>query len=325
MDSSSREGLVLRIDAKICHVEIDGQRRTVPLSGKLFEQKSHEKRPLTVGDRVRIRDDDQGGAIDEVLPRQSQLTRRAASEGEERAQVIAANISLVLVVASLAEPPFQPELVDGVLAAARRENVPAVLVLTKLDRDKKGTADRWRDLYAALGVTVLITSTAPELRTDEAFGQLGALLHQNRSVLCGLSGAGKSSLLNTVVPGLSLRTGSLNHIRQGRHTTTHTELIPLPGGGHVLDTPGIRSFHLFHIGAQETQFLFVEIAALLPQCGYRNCLHIDEPDCAVRAALESGAIAPTRHASYHAMVTAALAAERSGGGDDRSSRRGWRP
>ena len=111
---------------------------------------------------------------------------------------------------------------------------------------------------------------------------------------------------------------------RSRHTTTHTELIPLPGGGHVLDTPGIRSFHLFHVGSQETQFLFAEIAALLPQCSYRNCLHLDEPECAVRAALDAGTIAPTRYASYQTMVTAALAAER-GGGDDRSSRRGWRP
>ena len=114
---------------------------------------------------------------------------------------------------------------------------------------------------------------------------IGDLLHKNGTVNCGLSGVGKSSLLNTVIPGLDLRIGTLSHIRQGKHTTSHTELIPLPGGGHVLDTPGVRSFHLFHVGSQELQFLLPEIGALLPQCGYRNCLHQDEPDCAVIAAV----------------------------------------
>ncbi|MEI6129592.1 MAG: ribosome small subunit-dependent GTPase A [Planctomycetota bacterium] len=322
MDSALQEGLVLRIDAKFCQVEIGGQRHSLPLSGKLFERKSHEKRPLSVGDRVLVRIDAQGGAIDELLPRMSQLTRRAASEGEERAQVIAANITLVLIVASIAEPPFQPELVDGLLAAARRENLNAVIVLTKLDRDKKGAVAHWQNLYQSIGVTVLVTSTSPELHTDDAFAQLAKLLHENRSVMCGLSGAGKSTLLNLVMPGLELRVGSLNHIRQGRHTTTHTELIPLPFGGHVLDTPGVRSFHMFHIGVQETQFLFVEIAALLPQCGYRNCLHLGEPDCAVRVALAEKTIAETRYASYTAMLNwAQAAAKHVDGDDDRSSRR----
>ena len=87
--------------------------------------------------------------------------------------------------------------------------------------------------------------------------------------MIGLSGAGKSTLLNAVVPGVQLRTGQLNHIEQGRHTTTHTELLAMPGGGHVLDTPGVRNFHLFCTGSQELQFLFPEIAAKLPACAYR--------------------------------------------------------
>ena len=113
-------------------------------------------------------------------------------------------------------------------------------------------------------------------------------------------------------------------MRQGRHTTTRTELLPLPGGGHVLDTPGVRSFHLFHTGAQELQFLFPEIGALLPRCEYRNCLHLAEPGCAVAAARAAGAVAGTRYASYCGMVTAALAAERAAAAGARPSRRGRR-
>lgn len=317
------QGLVLRIDAKVCHVEVSGQRLTLPLAGKLFEERSHEKRPLAVGDRVLL--DPTGAAIDALLPRETMLQRRAASEGEERSQVVAANVSLALAVAAANEPPFQPELVDGVLAGAQRQDIPAALVVTKIDRDKKGSAQAWIDLYRDLGYRVFGTSVAEGHRTEEVFAALRELLHANRTVLCGLSGAGKSTLLNALVPGLSLRTGSLNHIRQGKHTTTHTELIPLPGGGHVLDTPGVRSFHQFQVGAQESQFLFPEIAALLPKCAYRNCLHRDEPGCAVLRALEDGALPTSRYRSYLGMLEHALRSERQHSkvdGDDDGKRQG---
>lgn len=307
MQPSSQQGLVLRIDAKLCHVEVDGERHQLPLAGKLFETRSHERRPLAVGDRIVL--DVTGKAIDAVLPRSSQLHRRAASEGEEQAQVLAANITHVLAVASVSSPPFQCELVDGVLAAAQRERIPATLVLTKVDLDAELTA-HWTMVYAHSGARVLATCTLPGHSTEATLHELGQLLHQNRSVVIGLSGAGKSSLLNAVVPGVTLRTGDLNHIRQGRHTTTHTELIPLPGGGHVLDTPGIRNFHLFCVGSQEMQFLFPEIAAKLPECEFRSCLHEGEERCAVKAAVARGEIGPTRYRSYCTMLTEALEAER---------------
>lgn len=278
----------------------------MPLAGKLFEQKTHEKRPLAVGDHVLL--DVTGEAIDQVLPRSSQLHRRAATEGEHQAQVLAANITQVLAVASVKSPPFQPELVDGLLAAAARERIAATLVLTKVDLAKKA-ADRWAEVYSHANVRVLRTCTVEGKETKESLEELAELLHQNRSVLIGLSGAGKSTLLNAVVPGVELRTGHLNHIQQGRHTTTHTELLALPGGGHVLDTPGVRNFHLFCTGSQELQFLFPEIAARLPECGFRSCLHNGEQQCAVKTALDAGDIPETRYQSYLRMLHDALEAE----------------
>ena len=307
MQPSSQQGLVLRVDAKRCHVEVAGERRALPLAGKLFETRSHEKRPLAVGDRIVL--DATGAAIDAVLPRSSQLHRRAATEGEAQAQVLAANITHVLAVASVASPPFQPELVDGVLAAAARERIPATLVLSKVDLDA-AAADRWAHVYETAQVRVLRTSTALGHQTRAALDELGQLLHQNQTVVVGLSGAGKSTLLNAVVPGVELRTGHLNHIGQGRHTTTHTELLPLPGGGHVLDTPGVRNFHLFCVGSQELQFLFPELAARLPHCEYSSCLHDAERECAVKTAAANGEVAASRAASYLRMLHDALAAER---------------
>ena len=169
---------------------------------------------------------------------------------------------------------------------------------------------------------VLQTCSVGDGRTEESLGEVEQLLHQNRSVVVGLSGAGKSSLLNAVVPGVQLRTGHLNHIQQGRHTTTHTELLPLPGGGHVLDTPGVRNFHLFHTGSQELQFLFPEIATQLPACAYRSCLHDGESNCAVKRAVDAGEIAATRYASYLRMLRDALAAEQPAARSARGTARG---
>src|SRR5262245_40683922 len=168
MQPPAQEGLVLRIDAKACHVEVDGVRHLLPFAGKLFEQSSHEKRPFAVGDRVVVRLDAAGGAIDAVRPRTSQLHRRATSEGAERAEVIAANVTLVLAVAAVAEPPFQAGLVDGLLAAAQRQRLPAALVLTKTDLDRDDGARRWADLYRGIGLRVWTTSTAAAHRTTAA-------------------------------------------------------------------------------------------------------------------------------------------------------------
>ncbi|MCA8952176.1 MAG: ribosome small subunit-dependent GTPase A [Planctomycetes bacterium] len=303
MSTPSSTGLVLRVDAKLCHVEIDGATRQLPLAGKLFEQRSHEKRPVAVGDLVRL--DPTAEAIEEVLPRTSQLHRRTAGEGAPRAQVVAANITHTFVVSSCRQPRFQPELVDSVLAAAARARIPATLVLTKHDLDADAAVEI-AAIYDRVGVAVLMTSTAPGRETTEELDRLQRLLHENRSVFTGPSGAGKSTLLNSLIPGLNLRTGSLNRIRQGKHTTSHTELIPLPGGGHVLDTPGVRNFGLFHCGTQELQFLFPEIGARLPRCAFRSCLHTKETDCAVRAAAEAGEIARSRYDSYRMLLEDAV-------------------
>ncbi len=325
----SVRGLVLRVDAKVCEVEVvddqsaearvaadgandthatpySGQVLKVPLRGKLFDRKHddvvREKRPIAVGDRVIITGLQDGGAIDEVLPRKTRLARRTSGEGD-REQVLAANISLVLVCTAVREPPFQPELVDRVLAGAAREGIDAALVLTKVDLDRKGLVAKWQSLYESLGYPVFATSIEGKgERTPEVLDQLRTLLSKHVSVLSGLSGVGKSSLLNALEPGLALRVGTLSRIRQGKHTTTHTSLLRLPHGGHVLDTPGIRSFGLFGTSAQELSFYFREFVTRMSACGYRNCSHVEEPDCAIRAAVEAGEIAETRYASYRLLL-----------------------
>lgn len=303
---STVTGTVLRIDARSCQVEVNGRELRVPLRGRLFETDTTEKRPVAVGDRVRVRLEGEEGVIEEVLPRRSKLSRSSAGSGD-REQVLAANVDRVLLIASIVEPPFLPLLVDRALAGAEREGLPAHLVITKVDRDRKGRAGEVRSLYESIGYPVFLTSVREGHRTEESLTALRELIHSGTSVLVGPSGAGKSSLINALVPGVRLRVGSISRIRQGKHTTTHTRLVPLPGGGAVLDTPGVRNFGLFDLRAGEVDGLFPELRPLRGACEFRNCLHLVEPGCAVRAALDRGEIAPSRYASYRSLVEEARA------------------
>jgi ribosome biogenesis GTPase len=301
MSDSGTKGLVLRVDAKVCHVDVDGQRVTLPLRGRLFEERGSSKNPVAVGDRVLLGTDGEGAtAIEEVLPRTSKLARRAKGD-EDREQVLAANVSVVLIVAALAEPPLQPLLIDRILASCERQDLRVAIALTKLDRDKRRTAETWVDLYRGLGYEVFATSIQPGRETPDALEALARLLHENVTVLTGLSGVGKSSLINHLIPDAGLRIGSMNRIRQGKHTTSHTELIPLPGGGHVLDTPGIRNFTLYGVSPHELTFWFREFIDPARRCGFNDCTHRHEPGCAVLEAVADGTIHESRYASFRAV------------------------
>jgi ribosome biogenesis GTPase len=306
-------GLVLRIDAKVCYVEVDGQRKLVPLRGRLFEDRAHARNPVAVGDRVILSGEDHD-AIDEVLPRRTALARRAKGE-ENREQVIAANVSRVLVVSAAREPALQPLLIDRILASCARQDLCAEVVFTKVDQDQRGDLAEWVELYRSIGYPVHCTCVLPGHETAAELEVLRELIHSNLTVLTGLSGAGKSSLLNALIPGLALRVGEVNRVRHGRHTTTAAELFPLPHGGHVLDTPGIRNFVLYGVAPTELTFWFREFAAVAANCAYRNCSHLGEPDCAVLRAVAGGRIHASRHASYrqlHEELTDADTRERRG-------------
>ena len=294
-------GLVLRVDAKVCHVELEGVTHALPLRGKLFEHRHREKRPIAVGDRVRVSLDAQGGAIEEVMPRKTRLARKSSGD-DAREHLIATNLSLVVVVAAITEPSFQHDLVDRMLAGAEDAQIDAVLVVTKADRDPRDEAAAVQKLYEGLGYRVFFVSTHPGKQTHAELRELEQLLHANESVLCGASGVGKSSLLNELLPGLELRTGEVGRSSLGKHTTSHTQLIPLPGGGHVLDTPGIRGFDLFDVPGSAVAHLFREMRPLVERCKFRDCSHRHEPVCAVRDAVARGDIAASRYASYCALV-----------------------
>ncbi len=302
-EDTPREALVVRVDARQCEVCLDGpasEPKPAVLRGRLFEERGEDKLPVAVGDRVLLSTDEHTGelAIDSIQPRRNCFARRAAGE-DVRRQLLAANVDQVVIVSCFGTPPFSSILTDRILAAASFTGIPAALVLNKTDQAKRRKMEKIVATYHGAGLAVLPTSAEEETGIDE----LSALLRDRTSILYGLSGVGKSSLLNCIEPGLGLRTREVSKsLKSGRHTTTFARLYPLAMGGSVIDTPGVRVFRPFGIPPHELRLHFPELEAAGVGCHFPGCLHRGEPDCAVAAAIEGEQIPASRYRSYLEML-----------------------
>lgn len=257
------------------------------------------------GDHVRLLVQDAAAdpptaVIEEVLPRRNRISRMSSRRtGGHIEQVLMANLDQVVVVQSVREPTPQTGFVDRLLMAAERFDVAGVLVLNKCELPgAEGDAARWEHL-ATLGYRLLRTSAVSGLGLDE----LGDLLAGRMSLLLGASGVGKTSLLNLLEPGLGLRVGEVTaKTGLGRHTTTRTELFPLARGGFIADSPGIRGFEPWNVEPSRVRDYFPDFTEPAAGCRYRTCMHRDEPDCGVKAAVAAGRIPTWRHEAYLALL-----------------------
>lgn len=247
---------------------------------------------------------DQTGVIESRLNRSSILER---PDNFGNLKAVAANVNQMLIVVAC-EPEPQANLIDRYLVAAELMNIRPVLILNKADlltADNQDEINQLLRCYAELGYhTVKIISSrhqAPQLE------ELPSLIDQHTSIVVGQSGVGKSSLINTLLPHAKLAVGGLSETtREGTHTTTQAKLFHLPAGGQLIDSPGIRDFGLWHINPQQLQHGFIEIAAQLGSCKFRDCQHEQEPGCAVNAAVASGEIGEQRFTSYQRIKAAIL-------------------
>ena len=256
--------------------------------------------PIAIGDRVRFLDAGQSrGIITEILPRLSKLSRPATVPGQRAfEQVIASNVDLILPVFAVADPTPKWGLLDRYLVSAESSDLPAVIIITKIDLAWKNKEfDSELDAYRRAGYRVQSVSAT----TGEGIRELKQTLKDRVSVLVGKSGVGKTSLLNAIQPGLGLRVKAVSQGEQGkgRHTTTHLEMFLLEFGGSLVDTPGIREFGLWEITGEELAYLFPEMANYVGRCKFGlSCCHDREPGCAIRKAVVSGDISPHRYKSY---------------------------
>jgi ribosome biogenesis GTPase len=291
-----RPGRVVKVHGLESVVETDDGRHVRCGVRRLLKTLAiDERNVIAVGDRVWYRPGGAGqGLIEKVEPRRGTITR-----GYRRTrQILAANVDRILIVASLAEPPLKPPLVDRYLISAEMGDVRPVIVLNKADLVDMTDYQWVVGLYSVLGYEVLVTSVADGRGLD----RLRAILSDGCTAVSGQSGVGKSSLLNAIQPGLNLKVGRVSDwTRKGRHTTTTAELIKLEAGGEVVDTPGLRQFELWGVIPAELEGFFVEFRPFIPRCRFPDCSHTHEHDCAVKDAVRHDMIHVGRYESYLKM------------------------
>jgi len=291
-----KEGVVLEGTGGVWQVRAEsGETHEASLRGRL-KQEREESKKLAVGDRVVLEIDQRGAvwAIAEILPRHSQLARRAPGEGQGE-RIVAANLDQVVVVFAAAKPEPHRRMLDRFLVIAEANSLESRIVVNKIELVDRAEAERDFADYVAAGYPVHFTSVKQRIGLDQLHDELAG----RTSALSGPSGVGKSSLMNAMYPGLNLRVGEISEsVNKGRHTTVGALLHPLPDSGFVVDTPGLREVGMWGLASDHLDQCFRELRPFIPECKFGNCTHRVEPGCAVRAAVAAGSVSGERYDSY---------------------------
>ena len=294
--SSSKEAVVLHGTGGVWHVRTNsGEVHQASLRGRVKHERG-EAGKLAVGDRVLIEQlsKDDSWAISEILPRKSQLARRAPGGGPGE-RVVAANLDQVVVVFAAAKPEPHLRMLDRFLVIAEANDLAVLIVINKIElMDETSTRAMFND-YVLAGYSLHFTSVKKQIGLTEL---KEALLHKT-SALSGPSGVGKSSLLNAMFEGLHLRVGEISEsVNKGRHTTVGALAHHLSDDSYVVDTPGLREVGMWGIDSGNLANCFPEFRPLIPDCRFTDCTHSKEPGCAVLTAVEDGTVSRARYESY---------------------------
>ncbi len=288
-------GLIIRLQSGFYTVQTETGLLVCRLRGRL------KKGPrggdvAALGDRVLVTPTGGGrGMIEAVLERQRALSRLAPTPGGSYQQILIANPDLAVYVFACAKPAPRFGMLDRFLVMSEKQGIPALLIANKVDLITLETATLLFGHYPPLGYPVIYTSAL----TAQGIDELRQVLRGKISVFAGPSGVGKSSLLNLLLPGLHLHAQEVRRrTAKGRHTTVVRQLYPLPDGGYVADTPGLKALALWDVEPEELDGYFPEMRPLVSQCQFSNCTHVHEPGCAVLAAVASGRVHPARYQSY---------------------------
>ena len=295
------QGLVLKSTGKWYTLELStGQIVQARIRGKLRLEGLSTTNPIAAGDKVFLLPDvDSEGIrlIDNIVPRKNYLVRKSTNLSKQM-QILAANIDHAYLVVTLKSPVTQIAFIDRFLVSAESFRIPTTILFNKTDlygEEELGLLAVLKNIYSDIGYGVAAISTMDKLTTNFLLNEING----KNVMISGNSGVGKSSLVNALDATLNLRIGEISQAHeQGKHTTTFAEMHKLASGGYIIDTPGIRAFGLINIEKEHIAHYFPEIRDLLGQCRFHNCMHLNEPYCAVKRALEEDQIAASRYHSY---------------------------
>jgi ribosome biogenesis GTPase len=284
-----------------------GQEVEAALRGRLkLEQRTGDT--VVAGDRVYVESHNDGShSIEAVAERKSEIARRAPGQGSRRAKVLVANVDQVAIVIAAAKPEPRLRMLDRMLVLAEANDVPAFIIINKIDLvDSDGARSLFAD-YEQAGYELLFVSVKEEI----GLAPLRARVHARETVLTGPSGVGKSTLLNWLHPEARARTREVSEaVLKGQHTTVGALLIHMPEGGFLVDTPGMREVGMWEIAPEGLDVCFPDFRAFLGDCRFSTCTHVHEPGCALKTAVENGALSRARYESYRDLYAEAVEAEK---------------
>lgn len=294
------KGRALRSTGSWYNVRLDdGRHIECRVRGKFKLDEEKLTNPVAVGDYVTIEIEETDGTavIAEIEPRRNYISRQSPRMKQAR-HIIAANLDQAFLVATIANPRTSTGFIDRFLLTAEAYDIPAHIIFNKQDlmhgKDLK-KQEEVVALYKQIGYPVHLVAA----QTNTGIEELKALMRDKTTLISGHSGVGKSTLINTIHPRANLKTGQISEYHQkGMHVTTFAEMHELPFGGYVIDTPGIKEFGLLDIEPQEVSHYFREMRELVTECKFNNCLHVNEPKCAVKQALLDGKISEERFKNY---------------------------
>lgn len=260
--------------------------------------------PIAVGDEVMVETENEGEGtvmIKEILPRRNYINRQSPAHKKHH-HIVASNLDQSLLFATLKDPKTSQGFIDRFLVTCEAYHIPALIVFNKADLYRKKEQEQYEELkemYSDIGYTTLLMSVP----RGEGVEEVKNILKDKTTLMSGHSGVGKSTFINAIFPELKLKTQDVSGWSgKGMHTTTFAEMFDLSFGGRIIDTPGMREFGLVDISKQELSHYFPEMAKLINDCHFNNCLHIDEPGCAVKKAVEDGVINEARFFSYYKIL-----------------------
>ena len=293
------KGVVIKSTGSWYVVRLEnGEHIDARIKGKFRIKGIKSTNPIAVGDVVILKSEEDGTAVISGIDKRKNYIIRKSVNLSKRSHILAANVDQAILIVTLSQPKTYTAFIDRFLVSAEAYHIPTTIIFNKIDiysEEEKEELAFLKYSYESIGYNCLTVSALEQTNIDA----VKAIMKDKVSVVSGHSGVGKTTLLNTVEPSLDLKTSEISEMhQQGKHTTTFAEMFELNFGGFLIDTPGIKAFGLIDFKKEELSHYFLEMRGLLNDCHFNNCVHINEPKCAVKEALENDKISAFRYNNY---------------------------